>query len=56
VGAAIRITEFVVFCLPFIRLLVVLGAVAAATVYLFRARSLRKWLTICMRIAGGMGQ
>jgi hypothetical protein len=54
VGAAIRITEFLVFCLPFLRLLAIVGAVAAASVYLFRARSVRKWLRICMRITGGI--
>jgi hypothetical protein len=54
VSTAIRSTEFLVFCLPFIRLLVVLGIVGAATIYLFRARSVRKWLRICMRITGGI--
>lgn len=50
----IRITEFLVFCLPFIRLLAILGTVAAATVYLLRARSVRKSLRVCMRIIGGI--
>jgi hypothetical protein len=54
VAAAIRITELLVFCLPFIKLLAVLGTVGTATVYLFRGRSVRRWLRISMRITGGI--
>ena len=50
----IRITEFVVFCLPFLEILVVLGILAATTVYLFRARSIHRWLRVCMRVGGGI--
>ena len=53
-STAIRITEFVVFCIPFIKILVVFGILAAATKYLFRARSVRRWLRVCMRIGGGI--
>ena len=50
----IRITEFVVFCLPFLKILVVLGTLVAATAYLFRARSMRGWLRVCVRVGGGI--
>ena len=50
----IRITEFVVFCLPFLKILVVLGILVPTTVYLFRARSMRRWLRVCMRVGGGI--
>src|SRR5579859_4461478 len=51
---AVRITEFVVFCIPFIKILVILGILGAATIYLLRARSMRRWLTVCMRVGGGI--
>jgi hypothetical protein len=54
VNTEIRITELLVFCLPFVRLLVILAAFSAAIRYLFRARSVRKWLRVCMRLAGGI--
>jgi len=49
---AIRVTEFVVFCLPFLKILAVLGILVAVTVYLFRARSVRRSLRVCMRVGG----
>jgi hypothetical protein len=54
VNPAIRITEFFVFCLPFIKILAVLGILVAAIVYLFRARSVRRWLRVCMHVGGGI--
>jgi hypothetical protein len=54
VSPTIRITELVVFCWPFIEILVVLGILVATTVYLFRARSVRRWLRVCMRVGGGI--
>jgi len=54
VSPPIRITEFVVFCLPFLKILVVLGTLVAATAYLFRARSMRGWLRVCVRVGGGI--
>src|ERR1051326_2207628 len=51
---AVRITEFVVFCIAFIKILVVLGILVVATTYLFRARSMRKWLRVGMRVSGGI--
>jgi hypothetical protein len=53
-SCAVRITEFVVFCIPFIKILVVLGILGAATIYLLRARSMRRWLRVCMRVGGGI--
>jgi hypothetical protein len=50
----INITELLVFCLPFLKVLAIVAIIVAATVYLFRARSARQWLTICMRIAGAV--
>lgn len=50
----ISVTEYVVLCLPFIRVLAILGILASAIVYLFRARSVRTWLKLCMRISGGI--
>jgi hypothetical protein len=35
-------------------MLLIIAAVAAATFYLFRGRSVRKWLRVCMRITGGI--
>jgi hypothetical protein len=54
VSPPIRITELVVFCLPFLKILVVLGILVATTVYLFRARSRRRRLRVCMRVGGGI--
>jgi len=50
----IRVTEFVVFCLPYPKIIAVLGILVAGTVYLFRARSVRRWLRVCMRVGGGI--
>jgi uncharacterized membrane protein (UPF0182 family) len=54
VSPAVRVTEFVVFCLPFIKILVVIGILVAATIYLLRARPIRRWVRVCMRIGGGI--
>jgi hypothetical protein len=54
VSPAIRIGEFLVYCLPFLEILILLGILAAATIYLFRARPMRSWLRICMRLGGGV--
>lgn len=35
-------------------MLAILGILAYAIVYLFRARSVRTWLRLCMRISGGI--
>jgi hypothetical protein len=49
-----KTTEFLVFCLPFVKVLVVLGAIAGTILYLFTVRFVQRWLTICTRIAGAV--
>ena len=49
-----KTTEFLVFCLPFVKVLVVLGAIAGTILYLFTVRFVQQWLTICTRIAGAV--
>jgi hypothetical protein len=50
----IKTTELLVFCLPFIKLLVIIGVIAAAVVYLFRVSVGRQWLRISTRIVGAL--
>jgi len=50
----IKTTEFLVFCLPFIKLLVIIGVTTAAVFYLFRVRFIRLWVRLCTRIAGAL--
>jgi hypothetical protein len=50
----IKITELLVFCLPFIKVLAVVVVITAATVYLFRARVARRWVRVCTRVAGAV--
>jgi hypothetical protein len=50
----IRITELLVYCLPFIKGLAMLGVIAAATVYLFHARFERRWVRVFTRAAGAV--
>lgn len=50
----IKITELLVFCLPFIKLLVIIGVMAAAVFYLFRVHFIRLWVRLCTRIAGAL--
>jgi hypothetical protein len=50
----IKATELLVFCLPFIKLLVIIGVIAVAVFYLFRVRFIRLWLRLCARIAGAL--
>lgn len=50
----IKTTELLVFCLPFIKLLVIIGIMAAAVFYLFRVRFIRLWVRLCTRIAGAL--
>lgn len=40
--------------MPFLKVLAVLGILVIGTVYLFRARSMRRWLRVCMRVGGGV--
>jgi hypothetical protein len=54
VSFAITATEFIVYCLQFLKVLIVIGILAVATVCLFRARSIRRWLRVCMRISGAI--
>jgi hypothetical protein len=50
----IKSTELLVFCLPFIKMAAIVGIIAGAVFYLFRARFVRRWLTICTHIAGAV--
>jgi hypothetical protein len=50
----IKTTELLVFCLPFMKLIAIIGAIAAAVLYLFRVRFIRLWVGLCTRIAGGL--
>jgi hypothetical protein len=50
----IKLTELLVFCMPFIKLLLVLLAIVLATRYLFTARSRRRWITVGMRLGGSV--
>ena len=53
-SSVIRVTEFLVFCLPILVVLVIFAVAVAATVYLLRVRSGRRWLRICMRATGAV--
>ncbi|MBZ5681321.1 MAG: hypothetical protein LAO24_14570 [Acidobacteriia bacterium] len=48
----IRITELLIFCLPFVTVLAVLGVVTALMVWLFRAHGRTPLLKVCIRAAG----
>jgi hypothetical protein len=50
----IRLTELLIFCVPFVKLLLVLLAIVLATKYLFTARSRRRWITVGMRLGGSV--
>ncbi len=50
----IKTTELLVLCLPFIKLLVIIGVMAAGVFYLFRVRLIRLWVRLCTRIAGAL--
>jgi energy-coupling factor transporter transmembrane protein EcfT len=45
-------TELVIFCLPYVAVVIALGTVAAMIIWLFRTNVARSWLRVCMRGAG----
>ena len=50
----IKATELLVFCLPLIKLLIVIRVIAAAVISMLRARFIQQWLRVCTRIAGAL--
>jgi hypothetical protein len=50
----IRATELLIFCLPFIIALALIGIVGVATTALFRAQIARFWLKVCIRAVGSV--
>ena len=50
----IKVTQFLVFCLPIFLVLAAFAVIAAATVYLFGVRLHRRWLKICTRTAAAV--
>jgi hypothetical protein len=52
--SSIRITESLVFYIPFVMVLAIVGILAIVVVRLWRARASRTWQRVCMRIGAGM--
>ena len=50
----IKLSELLVFCVPFIKVLIIIGVIAAAVFYSFRVRFSRGWATICTRVGGAI--